>query len=161
MKTAMNPALLVSLSIAYLLTSLSCLIASAPSLLVPTEDVNLEGVKFIVLLKKKREKKKGSVISHTQILGSYWEVKWKIFYFYLCFLSCHGSIKLWKQHRPLLHECLTETILIWIPCLCRRSKNNYCTSNFWSINYYHSNLKLLTFITFSHFISSLCTSKCC
>lgn len=111
--------------------------------------------------KKKREKKKGSVISHTQILGSYWEVKWKIFYFYLCFLSCHGSIKLWKQHRPLLHECLTETILIWIPCLCRRSKNNYCTSNFWSINYYHSNLKLLTFITFSHFISSLCTSKCC
>lgn len=58
MKTAMNPALLVSLSIAYLLTSLSCLIASAPSLLVPTEDVNLEGVKFIVLLKKKERKKK-------------------------------------------------------------------------------------------------------
>ena len=58
MKTAMTPALLVSLSIAYLLTSLSCLIASAPSLLVPTEDVNLKGVKFIVLLKKKREREK-------------------------------------------------------------------------------------------------------
>lgn len=76
MKTAMNPALLVSLSIAYLLTSLSCLIASAPSLLVPTEDVNLEGVKFIVLLKKKERKKRLSHFPYTnpgKLLGG--EVK--------------------------------------------------------------------------------------